>query len=196
MFLLNINYCSIITQLEKSKSYWALVPGQSELWGQPCPVVCPEQGCVGVCHPGHSAPFPVSHLPCVTLPMCAAHSGPGRQPQAGDTDRTCSLGLPLFWRAARTRSVSQTRLFPDVIPHHGLCCCLCLSSFLNLVIETIRDENNWNVCMKNWFFESSFKTLCLLKISFIICWKKRIKISSLAFLQIKEHYWLFWFSWK
>lgn len=31
------------------------------------------------------------------------------------------------------------QLFSDVISRHGLCCCLRLAPFLNLVIETVRD---------------------------------------------------------
>lgn len=117
------------------------VPGAGTCWCVPCVPPCP-----GTLLPSLCPTCPVAQCPRAQL-----HSGTGTQPQAEDTDITCSLGLPLFWRVARTRSVSQIRLFSDVISHHGSCCCLCLSSFLNLVIETIRDE----ICseQRRWLHE-------------------------------------------
>lgn len=98
-------------------------------------------------------PPPALHCSCPTVTGSAAGEGtPVAHPHGGisiqhwgaapDWEHRYNL---LVWFAFALQScsacsVSQTQLFSDVSSHHSSCCCLCFSSFLNLVIETIRAE--------------------------------------------------------
>lgn len=95
--------------------------------------------------------------------------------------QTENAGITFFlsiWSGVLHRYVQGLKrffhqLFSHMISYYDLCCCLCLSCFLNLVIETIRDAVSYRttqmVTHKTIFFESSFKILCLLKMSFMMC---------------------------